>query len=95
MSDLAASSACRLLIESDRLPATQSRSIGGVGGMDTVVSSTKHRVVTPRSVRRFLGIKSGMRARDRIESQPLPSPCDLRGFLKGMGSEVNREEDRL
>lgn len=63
--------------------------------METVSRSTKYQIVTPRSVRRLLGIKSGMRGRDRIESQPLPSPHNLRGFLKGMGSEVHREEDRL
>lgn len=63
--------------------------------METVAGLTKYRVVTPRSVRRLLGIWTGMQERDRIESLPRPSPRDLRGFLKGMGSAVHREEDRL
>lgn len=63
--------------------------------METVSRSTKYWVVMPNCVRRRLGIKAGMRERDRIESHTPPRPRDPRGFLKGMGSEVHREEDRL
>lgn len=68
--------------------------------METVAVSTKFQVVIPKSVRRPLGIKPGMRVQvlvygDRIELLPVRSPRDLRGFLKGMGSDVDRDEDRV
>lgn len=63
--------------------------------MGTEASSTKYWVVIPNWVRRRLGIKAGMREWDRIESLPLLSPRDLRGFLKGTGSDVDRDADRV
>lgn len=68
--------------------------------METVAVSAKYQVVIPKSVRRPLGIKPGMRVQvlvygDRIILLPLRSARDLRGFLKGMGSEIERDEDRV
>ena len=68
--------------------------------METVLVSPKFQVVIPKSVRRPLGLKAGMRVQvmlygDRIELVPLRKPKAMRGFLKGIDTRVTREEDRV
>lgn len=67
--------------------------------MDTVTVSPKYQVVIPREVRESLGIKSGqkvqvIRYEDRIELIPVKPAREMRGFLKGIDTAVERESDR-
>lgn len=68
--------------------------------METVLVSPKFQVVIPKSVRQTLGLKAGTRVQvllygDRIELVPLRKPKAMRGFLKGINTQVVREKDRL
>ena len=68
--------------------------------METVLVSPKFQVVIPKSVRQMLGLKAGMLVQvmlygDRIELVPLRKPKAMRGFLKGINTQVVREKDRL
>ena len=68
--------------------------------MSTVTVSPKFQVVIPKEVREALEIKSGqkiqvMAYKDRIELIPLKPIGDLRGFLKGIDTDVPRDEDRV
>ena len=67
--------------------------------MKAVIVSPKYQVVIPREVREAMGIKPGARVQvlqyeNRIELIPLRDPKSLRGFLKGIETDVPREEDR-
>ena len=68
--------------------------------MDTVTLSPKYQVVIPLAVRQQLRLKPGeklrvMRYQDRVELIPIRPIQSLRGFLKGIDTTVEREEDRL
>jgi AbrB family looped-hinge helix DNA binding protein len=68
--------------------------------METVLVSPKFQVVIPKSVRRPLGLKAGMRVQvmlygDRIELVPVRKPKSMRGFLKGIDTKITRERDRI
>ncbi|MFA6034133.1 MAG: AbrB/MazE/SpoVT family DNA-binding domain-containing protein [Myxococcota bacterium] len=69
--------------------------------MSTVTVSPKYQVVIPKEVRDELGIKPGelvniFRYKGRIEFVPHRNIKEMRGFLKGMSSDIDRdEEDRL
>jgi AbrB family looped-hinge helix DNA binding protein len=68
--------------------------------MDVSVVSTKFQIVIPLRVRRALGIRPGHRVQvipyeGRIELIPLEPVEKMRGFLKGIDTVVNREDDRL
>lgn len=68
--------------------------------MSTVTISPKFQVVIPQALRDSLGIRPGeklrvMRYGDRIEMIPIRSPKQMRGFLKGMDTTIEREGDRL
>jgi AbrB family looped-hinge helix DNA binding protein len=67
--------------------------------MKSVTVSSKFQVVIPREVREAMGIKPGARVQviqyeNRIELIPLREPKALRGFLKGIETNIPREEDR-
>ena len=67
--------------------------------METVTVSTKYQVVIPQAVRELLGVRPGQKVQvipynDRIELIPLKPPQELRGFLKGIDTTVEREPDR-
>ena len=68
--------------------------------MKQVTVSSKFQVVIPREVRESMDIQPGTRVQvlqyeNRIELIPLREPKSLRGFIKGIDTEVDREEDRV
>ena len=64
--------------------------------MVTVSVSRTFQVVIPKAVRERLGIRAGQRLQvlqfgDRIELLPLKEIKCMRGFLKGISTDVPRE----
>mgnify|MGYP003410593372 FL=1 len=67
--------------------------------MTTVTVSPKYQVVIPKEVRQALGIKAGEKLdaipyRGHIALVPVRSIKSGRGFLKGIDTEVSRDDDR-
>lgn len=68
--------------------------------MDTVTISPKYQVVIPRAVREKLGLSPGQKIQvvvygDRLELIPQRALKSMRGFLKGISTDVPRDEDRV
>ncbi len=68
--------------------------------MKAVTVSSKFQVVIPREVREAMEIRTGTRVQvlryeNRIELIPVREPKSLRGFIKGIDTEVPREGDRV
>lgn len=68
--------------------------------MNAVTVSPKFQVVIPKAVRESLGIVSGQQVqvlsyRDRIELIPLKPMAEMKGFLKGIDTDIARDTDRL
>ena len=68
--------------------------------METVTVSPKYQVVIPSSVRKALGIRPGesihvIPYENRIEFIPMRKARSMRGFLRGMDTNLSREEDRI
>ena len=68
--------------------------------MNQVTVSSKFQVVIPREVRESMDIQPGTRVQvlqyeNRIELIPLREPKSLRGFIRGIDTEVARAEDRV
>ena len=68
--------------------------------MEAVTISPKFQIVIPRTVRETLKLKPGRRVQvlvygNRIELIPLKEISEMRGFLEGINTEVEREPDRL
>jgi len=67
--------------------------------METVTVSPKFQVVIPRAVRQSLGLKPGQKIQvflygSRIELVPIRPIKKVRGFLKGIDTNIERENDR-
>ena len=66
--------------------------------MQAVTVSPKYQVVIPKSVRERIRIIPGEQLQvisfdDRIELVPVRPMREMRGFLKGMNSSFERDED--
>jgi AbrB family looped-hinge helix DNA binding protein len=67
--------------------------------VETVTISPKYQVVIPKYIRRKLGLSPGQKVQaiayeNRIELVPVQPARKLRGFLKGLDTQVEREDDR-
>lgn len=68
--------------------------------MEAVKISPKYQVVIPKRIRESLHLKPGQKLQvieygNRIEMIPTKSISEMRGFLKGINTAFEREEDRL
>ena len=68
--------------------------------MDTVTLSPKFQVVIPLAIREALHLTAGEKLRvlryaDRVEFIPVRPIKQMRGFLRGMNTTIEREDDRL
>ena len=67
--------------------------------MQTTTISPKFQVVIPKEIRDSMGLKPGTKVQvlqygDRIEFIPLKPMKSMRGFLKGISTDIDRERDR-
>ena len=68
--------------------------------METVTVSPKYQVVIPSRIRRQLAVEPGQKVKvilydNRIEMIPVRPVEEARGFLQGIDTSVEREQDRL
>jgi AbrB family looped-hinge helix DNA binding protein len=68
--------------------------------MTAVTVSPKFQVVIPKEIRESMGIMSGQKMQiityqNRIELIPLSPMKNLKGFLKGIDTDVQRDSDRV
>ncbi len=68
--------------------------------MTTVRVSPKFQVVIPKDIRKKMGIKAGAKIEmiqyeNRLEFIPIGPVQKLRGSLKGINTDVPRDEDRV
>lgn len=68
--------------------------------METIKISPKYQVVIPRKIRNSLKLVPGQKVQiilygNRIELIPERKISEMRGFLKGMKTKIEREGDRL
>ncbi len=67
--------------------------------METVKISPKYQVVIPRQARESLRLRPGQRIRvllydGRLEFIPIRPMKEMRGFLRGVDTSVERDHDR-
>ena len=67
--------------------------------MNTLTLSPKFQLVIPKHIRKAMKLKAGMSMQvvqygDRIEFIPVRPMPAVRGMLKGMNTDFDREDDR-
>jgi AbrB family looped-hinge helix DNA binding protein len=65
-----------------------------------VTVSSKYQVVIPQKIRKELNIQPGEKFQvisygDRLEFVPVRNIKDMRGFLRGINTTIERDGDRL
>lgn len=68
--------------------------------MQTVIISPKFQIVIPKEVREALHLRPGeklhvFRYQNRLEFVPVKDIKKMRGFLKGIDTNIERDKDRL
>ena len=68
--------------------------------MTTLTISPKFQIVIPKAIRELLGLRPGQKVQaiayeDRIELIPIRPVTEMRGFLPGIDTSVQREDDRV
>ena len=67
--------------------------------MLTITISPKFQIVIPKAIRDLLNLRAGQKVQaiayeDRIELIPVRRLKDMRGFLRGIETSVERDADR-
>ena len=68
--------------------------------METTTLSPKYQVVIPKGIRESLGLVPGQKIQviaydNRIEMVPVRPIKKMKGFLAGIDTRIEREDDRL
>lgn len=68
--------------------------------MNTVTVSSKFQIVIPKEIREEIGLQVGttlevIRYGNRIELIPIQPMATLKGFLKGINTNITRDQDRI
>ena len=68
--------------------------------MEAVKISPKYQVVIPKKLREALNLSVGQKVQmvafeDRIEMIPVRKISEMKGFLKGIDTTIERETDRI
>lgn len=68
--------------------------------MNTVTVSSKFQIVIPKEIREKIGLQVGttlevIQYGNRIELIPIQPMATLKGFLKGINTNITRDQDRI
>jgi AbrB family looped-hinge helix DNA binding protein len=68
--------------------------------VETTTVSPRFQVVIPKKIRQQMNIQAGQKMQviqygDRIELLPIRPIKEMRGFLRGIDTNIEREPDRL